>query len=136
MTETPKDPAAPAGFPPTPQAALEFLQKMWNPLGVPMPGFGMPGAAPATAAPAPSMPQAFGFPNPAMMFAALDPAEVQRKIDELRVIENWLSMSLAMMQMSVKTLELQKGSREALRGTGRETGAPPHAERRRAGPAK
>ena len=48
------------------------------------------------------------------MFAALDPAEVQRKIDDLRVVENWLSMSLSMMQMSIKTLELQKASLEAL----------------------
>ena len=86
----------------------EFMQKMWNPFGVPMPGFGLPGAAPAGAAP--TMP----FPNPAMMFAALDPAEVQRKIDELRIVENWLAMSLSMMQMSIKTLELQKASLEAL----------------------
>jgi len=49
-----------------------------------------------------------------MMFAALDPAEVQRKIDELRIVENWLAMSLSMMQMSIKTLELQKASLEAL----------------------
>jgi hypothetical protein len=59
------------------------------------------------------------FPNPAAMFAALDPAEVERKIGELRVIENWLAVSLGMMQMSIKTLELQKASLEALRGTAR-----------------
>ena len=55
------------------------------------------------------------FPNPAAMFAALDPAEVERKIGELRVIENWLAMSLNMMQMSIKTMELQKASLEAMR---------------------
>jgi hypothetical protein len=32
------------------------------------------------------------------------------------VIENWLQMSLNLMQMSIKTLELQKASLEALRG--------------------
>jgi hypothetical protein len=121
----PPDDAPPSGAFPTPQQALEFMQKMWNPLGVPMPGFGLPGATAAPAAPAPP---AMGFPHPAMMFAALDPAEVERKIGELRVIENWLSMSLAMMQMSIKTLELQKASLEALRsggqpgGTGRKKG--------------
>ena len=31
-------------FPFTPQDALTFLTKMWNPLGIPMPGFGLPGA--------------------------------------------------------------------------------------------
>ena len=125
MADPPNDDPSPGGYP-TPQQALEFMQRMWNPLGVPMPGFGMPGmpgAAPAAAAPA-----AMPFPNPAMMFAALDPAEIDRKIGELRVIENWLAMSLSMMQMSVKTLELQKASLVALRGA-----AAPSAPRRSRG---
>jgi len=93
----------------SPQQALEFMQRMWNPFGMPIPGF-TPSAAPgAPPAPAP-------FPNPAAMFATLDPAEIDKKITELRVIENWLAMSLNFMQMSVKTLELQKASLEALRG--------------------
>jgi hypothetical protein len=89
----------------TPQEALEFMQRMWNPFGMPVPGFTPPGAAPA------SMP----FPNPATMFATLDPAEIDKKIAELRVIENWLSMSQNFMKMSIKTLELQKASLEAMR---------------------
>jgi len=112
----PKPTSAPPAFPFSPQDAMEFMQKMWNPLGVPMPGFGMPGA-PASPAMAPPMAGGMPFPNPAMMFAALDPVEVERKIGELRVVENWLAMSLAMMQMSIKTLELQKASLEAMRGT-------------------
>ena len=118
---TPTNDDEPSGAYPTPQQALEFMQKMWNPFGVPMPGFGMPGmpqaepmGAQGGGAGMPGMP----FPNPAMMFAALDPAEVERKIGELRVIENWLAMSLSMMQMSIKTLELQKASLEALRSAG------------------
>jgi hypothetical protein len=89
----------------TPQEALEFMQRMWNPFGMPVPGFTPPGASAA------SMP----FPNPATMFATLDPAEIDKKIAELRVIENWLSMSQNFMQMSIKTLELQKASLEAMR---------------------
>ena len=99
------------GTPFSPQDAMEFMQKMWNPLGVTMPGFGMPAAA------APAMPGAMPFPNPAAMFAALDPVEIDRKIAELRVIENWLTMSASMMQMSIKTMELQKASLEAMRGS-------------------
>jgi hypothetical protein len=114
MAKPTDDDPPPTGFP-TPQQALEFMQKMWNPLGVPMPGFGMPGA-PASPAMAPPVGAGMPFPNPAMMFAALDPAEVERKIAELRVVENWLAMSLSMMQMSIKTLELQKASLEAMRG--------------------
>lgn len=93
------------------QDAAEFMQKMWNPLGVPMPGFALPGTVPAMAGAGPAMP----FPNPAMMFAALDPAEIERKIGELRVVEGWLAMSLALMQTSIKTLELQQAALVALR---------------------
>jgi hypothetical protein len=94
----------------TPQQALEFMQRMWNPFGMPIPGF----TPPATPGPAPAgMP----FPNPAAMFATLDPAEIEKKIGELKVIENWLGMSQDFMQMSIKTLELQKASLEAMRGS-------------------
>ena len=103
----PPEPDAPNPF--SPQEALAFMQRMWNPFGIPMPGFGLPGASPMPAAPG------MQFPNPAAMFAALDPAEIDRKIHELRVIENWLTMSVNMMQMSIKTLELQKASLEAMR---------------------
>ena len=58
------------------------------------------------------------------MFATLDPDELGRKIDELKVIESWLQMSLNMMQLSIKTMELQKASLEALRGSPTGQGAP------------
>jgi len=118
MAHGPKggDDKPPKQFPFSPQDAVEFMQRMWNPLGIPMPGFGAmanPAAADATSGGA--MSGAMGFPNPAAMFAALDPAELDRKIAELRVVENWLTMSLSMMQMSIKTMELQKASLEAMR---------------------
>jgi len=111
---------APSGLPFTPQDALAFMQRMWNPLGVPIPGFAPP--APPPGAPAAG---AMPFPNPAMMFAALDPAEIERKINELRVIESWLAMSHNMMQMSIRTLELQKASLEAMSAAHRPAGASP-----------
>jgi hypothetical protein len=97
----------------------EFMQKMWNPFGVPMPGFGIPGSPTGTpgAAPFAGMPGGMPFPNPAAMFATIDPVELGRKIDEMRVIETWLQMSLNMMQLSIKTMELQSASLEALRST-------------------
>lgn len=103
-----------SGFPFSPDEAMQFMQRMWNPFGVPIPGFTLPGAAAATPA-GPAMPAHPGFPNPATMFASLDPVEIDRKIGELRIIENWLEMSLNLMRMSIKTLELQKASLEALR---------------------
>jgi hypothetical protein len=107
----PSPPPPPSPFPFSPQDALEFMQKLWNPLGVPIPGFAMPGAQMSGQA------GAMPFPNPAAMFATLDPAEIDRKIGELKIIENWLTMSVNMMQMSIKTMELQKASLEAMRGT-------------------
>ena len=134
----------PAGEPPpfSAQDAMAFMQKMWNPFSMPMPGSSAgavtPTDAPSTAASAeaapdpsyagpasgaPGMQGMFGgmmmpgmlpFPNPAAMFAALDPVEIERKIGELRIIEGWLSMSLNLTQMSIKTLELQHASLEAL----------------------
>ena len=127
------DSSKPAGGPPpfSAQDAMEFMQKMWNPFAMPMPGSTagavVPSAQPPTAdAPGESgpsampammggmMPGMLPFPNPAAMFAALDPVEIERKIGEFKIIEGWLAMSLNLMQMSIKTLELQHASLEAL----------------------
>jgi hypothetical protein len=119
------------------QDAMAFMQRIWNPFAMPMPGSAGGAVAPTdspaagTDAPAPQtthsaqpsavhamigsmMPGMLPFPNPAAMFAALDPVEVERKIGELRIIEGWLAMSLNLMQMSINTLELQHASLEAL----------------------
>ena len=133
------DPSKPAGasMPFSAEDAMAFMQRMWNPFAMPLPGAGVVPAAPeaaaghGTAAEAPSaagtgatpgmmgglMPGMMPFPTPAAMFAALDPVEVDRKIGELRIIEGWLAMTLNLMQMSIKTLELQRASLEALQAT-------------------
>ena len=109
MSQPPSNPSSPPpGFPFSPQDALEFMQKMWNPLGVPIPGFAVPGASMG------AQPGAMPFPNPAAMLATLDPVEIGRKIAELKIVEGWLTMSLSLIQMSIKTMELQKASLEAL----------------------
>ncbi len=129
MTQSGSDaPSSGSNFPFSPEEAFQFMQRMWNPFGVPLPGFPLPGTAPGAAA---TMPQAPGmaFPTPAAMFATLDPAEIERKIGELRVIENWLQMSLNLMQMSIKTMELQKASLEALRSSQNPAPAPAGAKK-------
>ena len=40
---------------------------------------------------------------------------LETRLAELRVIANWLAMSQNFMQMSIKTMELQKASLEAMR---------------------
>ena len=147
MSEESNKPAS--GAPPfSAQDAMAFMQRMWNPFAMPMPGSttgAVAPSAPASAAPAEPespatepgsasafqalmggmMPGMLPFPNPAAMFAALDPAEIERKIGELRIIEGWLAMSLNMTQMSIKTLELQHASLEALQAAH----APPRPKR-------
>jgi hypothetical protein len=114
--DTGKPPPGGGGDAFSPQDAMAFMQKLWNPFGLPMPGFPAAGAGDPAGAVAGAMP-GMPFPSPAAMFAALDPVEVERKINDLKVIEGWLAMSLNMMQMSIKTLELQKASLEAMRST-------------------
>ena len=118
------DPSKAGGDAPpfTAEDALAFMQRMWNPFGMPMPGAATAAVTPTEPASASATASAtsawaapmFAFPNPAAMFAALDPAEIDRRIGELRVIEGWLAMSLNMMQMTIRTLELQRTSLEAL----------------------
>ena len=106
----------------TTEEAMEFFQKMWNPLGMPIPG--MPAAGAASGA-APGMPPFMPFPPGAMNpFATFDPAEVERKISEFKAVENWLTMQVGMLQMTIKTLEMQKASLEALRAQAQGTGGP------------
>ncbi len=73
---------------------LEFMQNMWNPMGLPLPG---------------------------MIAPTIDPQEIDRKLAELRSVENWLKMNLAFVEMTVKTLEMQKSALETLSGKASET---------------
>ena len=97
----------------TPQDAMEFFQKMWNPLGLQFPGMAPPAAGGQAAGPAmPPFPFPPGQANPFMNF---DPAEVEKKINEFKAVETWLNMQIGMLQMTIKTMEMQKASLEALR---------------------
>ena len=86
----------------------------WRRPKSPPAGAGAPAQSAAPNAMPGMMPGMLPFPNPAAMFAALDPVEVERRIGELKVIENWLRMSLDVIQMSIRTLELQHASLEAM----------------------
>lgn len=139
--ESGKQGAGPPAF--SAQDAMAFMQRMWNPFAMPMPGSASGAVATAESPPAGAgappqsaaanampgmMPGMLPFPNPAAMFAALDPAEVERRIGELKVIEGWLRMSLDLIQMSIRTLELQHASLEAMHAA--------HAPSKRKGEAK
>ena len=48
------------------------------------------------------------MPMGSLMFPVLDPAEIEKKIGELQVVEHWLRANLGMLQMSIKSLEYQR----------------------------
>lgn len=75
-----------AATPDLPKDFMEFMQKMWNPMSFPVPGMFMP-------------------------TANID--DINKKIAELKGVENWLTMNIGFIQMTVKTLEMQKAALES-----------------------
>jgi len=75
-----------------PQDPFELFRRLWGPLGVPLPGMAMP---------------------------TLDPNEVEKRIADLRSVENWLAMNLNMVKLSIQGLEMQKAALLAM-GAGSE----------------
>ena len=71
----------------SPKELFEFFQKMWNPMSFPIPGMFQP---------------------------TMSVEEVEKKIAELRSVENWLKMNLTFVQMTVKTLEMQKSALQTI----------------------
>lgn len=72
-----------------PQDPFEMFRRLWGTLGVPLPGMAMP---------------------------TLDPAEIDKRIADLRSIEGWLTMNLNMVKFSIQGLELQRAALQAMRG--------------------
>lgn len=70
-----------------PKDMFEFMQKMWNPMSFPIPGMGMP---------------------------TVNVEEIERKIAELKTVETWLTMNVGFVQVTIKTLEMQKAALESL----------------------
>jgi hypothetical protein len=65
------------------QDPFEFLKKMWAPMGLPLPG---------------------------MMVPLLDPGEIDKRIADLKSVENWLGMNLNVLRMTIQGLEMQKAT--------------------------
>lgn len=74
----------------------EFFQKMWNPTSFPMPGIFAP---------------------------TMSVEEVEKKIVELRSVESWLKMNLNFLQMTIKTLEMQKTALQTLQDSAKPPGS-------------
>ena len=73
--------------PQSPHDPFEMFRRLWGPLGIPLPGMTMP---------------------------TLDPAEIEKRIAELKAVEGWLSMNLNMLRMAIQGLEMQKAGLVAM----------------------
>ena len=49
-----------------------------------------------------------GYPLQSLMFPVMDAKEIDRRVSELQVVEQWLRANLNMLQMSIKSLEYQR----------------------------
>ena len=78
-----------------PPDPLEFLKSLWGPMGLPMAGLTAPSAG---------------------------TSELERRIAELKSVENWLNLNLNVLRMTIQGLEMQKAGLAAIQST---TGATP-----------
>jgi hypothetical protein len=72
-----------------PQDPFEMFRRLWGPLGVPVPGMTMP---------------------------TLDPAEIEKRIGELKSVEGWLALNLNMLRAAIQGLEMQKAGLQQMQG--------------------
>ena len=75
---------------------FDFFQKMWNPTSFPIPG---------------------------MFTPTMSVEEVEKKITELKSVENWLKMNLSFLQMTIKTLKMQKAALQSLHDSAKPSGS-------------
>ena len=81
-----------------PPDPFEFLKNLWGPMGLPLAG---------------------------LMAPALIPDEIERRIAELKSVENWLNMNLNVLRLTIQGLEMQKAGLVAMQNAA--GSAPPGA---------
>ena len=86
-------------------AWAESMQKMMSSPAAMNPFAGMMAAVPGM--PGMSGVAGGGF-DPKQFMKALDPAEIVRRIQDLRAVETWMKLSLSGLEMSIKTMEMQR----------------------------
>jgi hypothetical protein len=80
-----------------PPDPFEFMKSLWAPMGL-----------------------------PGVLAPTLDVDEIDRRIAELKSVENWLNMNLAALRMTIQGLEMQRATLAAMRGAA--AGAAPGAD--------
>lgn len=67
---------------------LDFIKGMWNSMGINLPG---------------------------MVTPTLDVDELEKRITDLKTVENWLKMNLNMLTISIQSLEMQRATLAAVK---------------------
>ncbi|WP_028227760.1 PhaM family polyhydroxyalkanoate granule multifunctional regulatory protein [Paraburkholderia ferrariae] len=100
------------GFPGFPPA--EMLDRMWGMMRLTPFGSAFPGSEPGIA-------QGFG-PSLSMMSDMMTPLtnieELDKRITDLRAVEQWLKLNLSMLQSAIQALEVQRATLSTLRAFG------------------
>lgn len=112
MTDTAGDTPPFPGFPGFPPA--EMLDKMWDMMRMTPFGAAFPGMQPGTAQ---------GFPSPLtamsdMMSPLMSVEELDKRITDLRAVEQWLKLNLNMLQSAIQAMEVQRATLSTLRAFG------------------
>ena len=100
------------GFPGFPPA--EMLDKMWDMMRLTPFGAAFPGMQPGSA-------QGFGSPLAAMsdmMSPLMNVEELDKRITDMRAVEQWLKLNLNMLQSAIQALEVQRATLSTLRAFG------------------
>jgi hypothetical protein len=89
--------------------SLELMKKVWGMAGLPS----VPGATQAAQFVA-------GLPSalPSMITPTMDVAELDKRIADLRAVEQWLNLNMQMLRTTIQTLEVQRNTIATLKSMG------------------
>lgn len=89
--------------------SLDLMKKMWGMTGLPT--IPSPGNLASMAARIPQQ-----LPN--MLAPTLDVDELERRISDLRAVEQWLELNTSMLRTTIQSLEVQRSTISTLKGLG------------------
>jgi hypothetical protein len=78
---------------PSPSDPFEMMRRMWGQTGMPIPGLNLPG----------------------MMVPTFSVSELDKRIGDLKTVENWLLLNLNVLRMTIQGMEMQKATLSALK---------------------
>ncbi|MFM0626341.1 PhaM family polyhydroxyalkanoate granule multifunctional regulatory protein [Paraburkholderia xenovorans] len=111
MTDTPGSTAPFPGFPGFPPA--EMLERMWGMMRLSPFGSAFSGAQPGGGGLGPSLSMMSD-----MMAPLTNVEELDKRITDMRAVEQWLKLNLSMLQSAIQALEVQRATLATLRAFG------------------